>query len=103
MSDRNLTDADVNAIVLAQEVARKQVEAERRRTGDESRFSDEEAEWLHTANKYIPSKLLPMAGRMVSMCNETAYSVGKAVIKFMFIASGGGIVLFIMHKAGLLK
>ena len=100
--ERTLSDSDVNAIVIAQEVARQQIKAQIN-LEDECHFSEEESEWLHTATKYVPTKLLPLLGRWLEMFNDTALSIGKAVLKFAFIASGLALILTILHKAGLLK
>jgi len=66
-------------------------------------FNPEEREWLHTAAKYVPSTLLPLLGRILQMFNETAYSVGMMFMKFFFFASGAGIVIWVLHKFGVLK
>jgi len=102
MSGRTLSEEDVNAIIIAQEVARQQVNAQIH-LEDACRFTDAEAEWVHTANKYVPTKLLPLLGRWLELFNDTALSIGKTVLKFTFIASGAGLLIIILHKTGILK
>jgi len=94
----SLDQEDVKAIAVAIEEQRKAAMGQKM-----GRFTDEEAEWVHTGAKYIPSKLLPLLGSLLGAFNETAYSIGKAVIKITFIACGGGALLFLLHKTGLLK
>ena len=64
----------------------------------ECRFSRDEREWLHTANKYIDSRHLPMMGSILKALDDTAYFIGKAVLTALITIACGSLIWWIIMK-----
>lgn len=67
------------------------------------RYNEKEAEWVHTGAKYVPSDKFPLLGKMLKMLDESAYELGKWMLKILFVCGIGGLVVFILHKFGVFK
>lgn len=67
------------------------------------RYNDREAEWVHTGAKYIPSDKFPLLGKMLKMLDESAYELGKWILKILFVCGIGGLLILVLHKLGVFK
>lgn len=67
------------------------------------RYNEKEAGWVHTGAKYFPSDKFPLLSKIVKMLDESAYELGKWILKILFVCGIGGIVVFVLHKFGVFK
>jgi hypothetical protein len=70
---------------------------------DNCRFLLEEAEWVHTGTKYVPSDKFPLLGRLLKLLDEAENEIGKWVIRSLFFIGIGGSIIWILHKTGVIK
>lgn len=98
MGDRNITDADATAIATAI------IEKSRSEDGCAGcRYNEKEAEWVHTGAKYFPSDKFPLLGKLLKMLDDSAYELGKWILKILFVCGIGGLLILVLHKLGVFK
>ncbi len=96
MDERTLTDADAEAVAVA--IINKSKEL-----GHDSHFKPSERELLHTMAKYIPTKSVPALGKFVELLDRAEKEVGMWVLRIVFWVGGGGVVLAMLLKFGVIK
>ena len=96
MAERTLTDADAEAVATAIITKSKEL-------GCNCSFKPQERELLHTMAKYIPTESVPTLGKFVELIDKAEKEIGMWVIRIIFIFGGGGAVLVILVKAGVLR
>ena len=62
------------------------------------RLSTEEREWVHTAQKYVDTKHLPLAGKMLKMFDDTSTLIGRWVLLALMFGGMAGVMWFIGSK-----
>lgn len=67
------------------------------------RFMEKEAEWVHTGVKYVPSSQFPMMGKMMKLLDDAENEIGKWVIRSLFFIGIGGVIIYILHRTGVIK
>lgn len=65
---------------------------------EECRLDSEEREWVHTAKKYIDSKHLPLAGKMLKMFDETSTLIGRWVLLALMFGGMAGVLWYFGSK-----
>lgn len=71
--------------------------------GVNCRFKPNEAETVHTLAKYIKSEDIPALGNFVKLLNKAEQEIGMWVIRVIFWIGGGGAVVAILIKLGIIK
>jgi len=72
--------------------------SERNQHGEDCTLSVEEREWVHTAKKYVDSKHLPMAGRMLRMFDDTSMLIGRWILLALMFGGMAGILWYFGQK-----
>ena len=90
-----LSDEDIDAIATL--VTAKLAKCEG------CRFALEEAEWVHTGTKYVPSHEFPMLGKVLKQLDDAENEVGKWVIRSLFFIGIGGVIIYVLHRTGVIK
>jgi len=70
---------------------------------DNCRFKGDEAEWVHTGTKYVPSEQLPMLGRIMKLLDDAENEIGKWVIRSLFFLGVGGLIVWVLIRTGVIK
>ena len=70
---------------------------------DHCRLDEKEREWVHTAQKYVDSKHLPMAGKMLRLFDDTSTIIGRWILLALMFGGMAGIMWYIAVKLGLGK
>ena len=65
---------------------------------DTPELDGEEREWVHTASKYIDSKHLPLAGKMLKMFDETSTLIGRGILLALMFGGMAGILWWVGSK-----
>lgn len=58
-------------------------------------LSAEEREWVHTAFKYVDSRKLPLAGKLLNMFDDTATLIGRYVLMGVIVGSSALVIWWI--------
>lgn len=65
---------------------------------DECKLNETEREWVHTASKYIDSKFLPLAGKMLKMFDETSTLIGRGILLALMFGGMAGLLWWVGSK-----
>ena len=65
---------------------------------DECRLSSDEREWVHTAHKYVDSKHLPLAGKMLRLFDDTSTLLGRWVLLSLMFGGMAGVLWYFGSK-----
>ena len=65
---------------------------------DHCRLDEKEREWVHTATKYVDSRHLPLAGKMLKMFDETSTLIGRWVLLALMFGGMAGVLWYIGAK-----
>ena len=71
---------------------------EQRNNNEDCNLSEEEREWLHTANKYVSSKHLPLAGKMLKMFDDTSTLIGRWILLSLMFGGMAGVLWYFGSK-----
>ena len=62
------------------------------------KLNEEEREWVHTANKYVDSRLLPLAGKMLKMFDDTSTLIGRWILLALMFGGMAGVLWWVGSK-----
>ena len=65
---------------------------------EECKLNTTEREWVHTANKYIDSKHLPLAGKMLNMFDDTSTLIGRGILLALMFGGMAGVLWWVGAK-----
>ena len=67
------------------------------------KLGEGEREWVHTANKYVDTKHLPMLGKMLKLFDDTSALVGRWVLLALMFGGMTGVLWWVVCKLGVWK
>ncbi len=67
-------------------------------TNEDCKLDAKEREWLHTANKYIDSKFLPLAGKLLKLFDETSTLIGRGILLALMFGGMAGLLWWVAVK-----
>ena len=62
------------------------------------KLNEGEREWVHTAQKYVDSKYLPLAGKMLKMFDDTSTLIGRWVLLALMFGGMAGVMWWFATK-----
>lgn len=62
---------------------------------EECNISDEQRDWVSDAQKHVPAKYLPLAGKMLKMFDDTSTLIGRWVLLALMFGGMAGVLWFI--------
>ena len=71
---------------------------EQRNNNEDCNLSEEEREWLHTAIKYVSSKHLLLAGKMLKMFDDTSTLIGRWILLSLMFGGMAGVLWYFGSK-----
>lgn len=77
---------------------KKGYEMEENHNEEDCGLTSMEREWLHTAFKYVDSRHLPMAGKMLKLFDDTSTLIGRWILLALMFGGMAGVLWWIGSK-----
>ena len=71
---------------------------EQRNNNENCNFTEEEREWVHTAKKYVDSKHLPLAGKLLKTFDDTSTLIGRWILLSLMFGGMAGVLWYFGSK-----
>ena len=61
-------------------------------------LTEQEKEWVETASKYVNTKHLPLAGKLLKMFEDTSTIIGRGILLALMFGGMAGVLWWIGSK-----
>ena len=61
-------------------------------------LSDQQKEWVETASKYVDTKHLPLAGKLLKTFEDTSTIIGRGILLALMFGGMAGVLWWIGSK-----
>jgi hypothetical protein len=62
---------------------------------EDCKLNADEREWVHTACKYVNTKNLPLAGKMLQLFDETSTLIGRWILLALMFGGMAGLLWWV--------